>query len=81
MVEIENNCVGCPQGCINCGLQHDEVHYCDICGDVIVEESAQSYDFDCCWECEWEHNELTIEDNYDEDYAWNLLKRKYKNGR
>lgn len=28
---IEDNCVGCPQGCVGCGRDHEEVHYCDKC--------------------------------------------------
>jgi len=80
MVTIENDCVSCEY-CINCGRKHSEVHYCDICNEVIVDECVGDYDFDCCWECEWEHNELVIEDEYPEDKAWNILKEKYKYGR
>lgn len=30
--EVENFCVGCPQGCINCGRKHDvTIYYCDEC--------------------------------------------------
>lgn len=33
MVRVENDCVGCPQGCINCGRKHVEHFYCDKCGE------------------------------------------------
>lgn len=26
---IEDNCVGCPQGCVRCGRDHQEVVKCD----------------------------------------------------
>ena len=29
MKVVENNCVGCPQGCIGCGRNHQEVVKCD----------------------------------------------------
>lgn len=29
MIAIENNCVSCPQGCINCGRKHQEFVMCD----------------------------------------------------
>lgn len=33
MMRIEDDCVGCPDYCINCGAKH-AVHYrCDRCGD------------------------------------------------
>lgn len=28
---IEDNCVMCGIGCIHCGRDHEEVHYCDKC--------------------------------------------------
>jgi hypothetical protein len=33
MVRVENDCVGCPQGCINCGRKYVEHFYCDKCGE------------------------------------------------
>ena len=29
---IENNCVGCPQGCAHCGRSHQSVVKCDANG-------------------------------------------------
>ena len=31
MIKIENDCVGCPQGCICCGLKENPHYYCDWC--------------------------------------------------
>ena len=37
MRQYENFCVGCPQGCIHCGREHDVlVISCDKCGEDIV---------------------------------------------
>ena len=33
MIRFENQCVDCPQGCINCGRKHTLVLTCDDCGD------------------------------------------------
>lgn len=47
MRELENYCVGCPQGCIHCGREVDvEVVYCDVCGDsddVMYEYDGMDY--------------------------------------
>ena len=37
MVTYENNCVGCPTYCIDCGAKHQMVCYCDKCGDEVSE--------------------------------------------
>lgn len=46
---IENNCVGCPDGCRNCGLDHTEVtyHVCDECDT----EDGPLYSYDGCDYC------------------------------
>ena len=37
MRQYENFCVGCPQGCIHCGREHDVlVVSCDKCGEDVV---------------------------------------------
>lgn len=52
----ENDCVGCPQGCINCGRKDDYcVFECDRCGKTSSEEYDYIHDGDndyCkdCWE-------------------------------
>lgn len=32
MIRYEDDCVGCPQGCIHCGRDHAAHYYCDKCG-------------------------------------------------
>lgn len=52
----ENDCVGCPQGCINCGRQNDYyVFECDRCGDTTTdaEKFIHDGDNDYCRDC-WE---------------------------
>ena len=34
-VRIENDCVECPQGCIDCGLKRTKHYYCDRCKDEV----------------------------------------------
>ena len=31
MVRFENDCVGCPQGCVDCGKRRAAHFYCDVC--------------------------------------------------
>lgn len=37
MVQFENDCVGCPQGCGFCGANHTPHFYCDMCDDEVDE--------------------------------------------
>ena len=32
MIKYENDCVGCPQGCVHCGRDKTQHIYCDRCG-------------------------------------------------
>lgn len=54
MLRTENECVGCPQGCINCGRKRVAVWYCDVCGratsdpDEIQEVDGKDY-CDICY--------------------------------
>ena len=32
MSKYENDCVGCPQGCVHCGRDKTQHIYCDRCG-------------------------------------------------
>ena len=62
MVKIENDCVGCPQGCINCGRKYVEHYYCDECGD-----EAKLYEVEgmqLCRDCVVDYLASTIEQNY-----------------
>lgn len=47
---IEDNCVGCPMGCINCGRRHQHVYYCDHCEDY-TDELYEYEGQELCWEC------------------------------
>ena len=50
MIKYENECVGCPQGCIHCGRDKTQHLYCDRCG----EDSEELFIFDgeeLCEEC------------------------------
>ena len=49
MIKYENLCVGCPQGCINCGNKHAPVLVCDDCGD----EDVELYEFEGKQLCEY----------------------------
>lgn len=60
---IENFCVGCPQGCINCGRKKDVlVITCDWCGDDIYypEDAEDVNGNDVCHKCyeRFENDEL-----------------------
>ncbi|MDE5582448.1 MAG: hypothetical protein K2J08_01910 [Ruminococcus sp.] len=41
MKEISDECVGCPDYCINCGRRRTVRYYCDVCGQ---EEELYSLD-------------------------------------
>ena len=53
MLTTENNCVGCPQGCINCGRKHQEVIKCDgFCCDEYAKYHTSILDEgDYCEDC------------------------------
>ena len=38
MLKFEDDCVGCPQGCIMCGRRHTPYFYCDRCGECYEPE-------------------------------------------
>ena len=52
--EIDNFCVGCPQGCIHCGRDRDiRVYYCDDCGEN-ADDDTPLYDWngqELCFDC------------------------------
>ena len=63
----ENDCVGCPQGCIHCGRNVDyEVIECDECGKTIMSEDdlAKEGGKDYCHEC---YDKLFGEEEEDEE--------------
>jgi ribosomal protein L32 len=52
MIRYEDDCVGCPQGCINCGRRHMPHLYCDECGDEISADDMYKVDDKMlCREC------------------------------
>lgn len=52
MIRIENDCVGCPQGCISCGRKHIPHYYCDECEEEISENDMYDDDGEMlCREC------------------------------
>lgn len=66
---IENNCVDCPQGCINCGRREQEAYFCDKCGDYadLWTPLYRFEDKELCWECYKEQfNEKMCDDMDDE---------------
>lgn len=51
---IEDNCVDCGNGCINCGRRHESVFFCDKCDDyadmwnpLYVTDNGE----ELCWDC------------------------------
>ena len=63
-VEYENDCVGCPQGCINCGRKHSRYVYliCDKCGDEV--DALYKLDGEeLCSSCVLDNLEVITEDD------------------
>lgn len=56
MIRYEDDCVGCPQGCIHCGRGKYPVWECDKCGaesvngDDMYEVDGKHYCGDCYYE-------------------------------
>lgn len=48
--KIENHCVDCPQGCINCGRRHVEVEICDAdrCSNYATHITDEGYFCENC---------------------------------
>ena len=62
MVEYENECVGCPQGCIHCGRDNTKHLYCDLCG-ADCEELYVLYGQELCEDCLLDSfDTITLED-------------------
>lgn len=52
MIRNENDCVGCPQGCINCGRKSVPHWYCDRCEAEVDEWELWKYEGEeLCEEC------------------------------
>lgn len=70
MIKFEDDCVGCPQGCINCGRRRVPYFYCDICGYSFEPDELADYNgIMVCNDCLFdEFPHYTYEDargNYD----------------
>lgn len=52
MIQFEDECVGCPQGCISCGRKHVPHFYCDNCGEEIdLDDLYKDDDEMLCRDC------------------------------
>lgn len=62
---MQNDCVGCPQGCISCGRRRDYlVIECDECGiwnEVMYEYEGKDYCESCLFEAWLKLNEAEPE--------------------
>ena len=55
MIVYEDECVGCPMGCIQCGRKHVPHCYCDVCGGEIPCDSPRcdiDDSYHVCEDCE-----------------------------
>lgn len=43
MIKYEDECVDCPQGCINCGRKHVPHYFCDDCGEEYQPEELYTH--------------------------------------
>lgn len=56
MIRLESDCVGCPQGCINCGRQDGYlVLECDVCKDTVDTLYYSDEDKEVCLSCLTSH--------------------------
>ena len=66
---VEDNCVGCAIGCINCGRRHQHVYYCDKCDDYCDGDNPL-YEYEgqeLCWECYKANFNEKLLDDCDDD--------------
>lgn len=56
MKKTENDCVGCPTYCTDCGAKHTPHWYCDGCGDEIILYHFD--DLELCEDCLLERFEV-----------------------
>ena len=79
LVDYENDCVGCPQGCVNCGRNHDYPVYeyeCDECKDADYELELFKYKGkELCKYClakEWLKS-ATVDEIFNKLWEWECL--------
>ena len=72
--EWQNDCVGCPQGCIHCSRGRDyRVYYCDDCVKN-ADDDTPLYDWDgkeLCFDCIKERLNQKILDDMDDSLCEN----------
>nr|DAM48024.1 MAG TPA: 54S ribosomal protein [Caudoviricetes sp.] len=51
MIKIQNDCVGCPIYCADCGAKHTPHFYCDECGREVDKEFENTEFGELCEEC------------------------------
>lgn len=68
----DNNCVGCPQGCIHCGRGDFQYYECDQCGDTSFDTKIYTHNGGYfCWKCLLKNDEV-LEDfinDYGEEWV------------
>ena len=67
LYEMESDCVGCPQGCINCGRREKTPHLEDLVCDCCNRSVEKLFKYDgsqYCAECILEDFEEINEDNF-----------------
>lgn len=57
MIKYENDCVDCPQGCIECGRKKVKYFICDDCGDYVNDLYYGDDGGEYCGSCLTEHVE------------------------
>lgn len=68
MISKENNCVGCPQGCIHCGRELDEIILiCDSCYEQ-VDELYICDGKQLCSKCALDTHEKITADDISDDF-------------
>ena len=55
MIKEINECVGCPQGCINCGRKSLVIRVCDWCENPIDDYYYDIENEEVCKECAIEY--------------------------
>lgn len=59
MRQVDNECVGCPMGCINCGRKHIVHYVCDSCDADSIDSETKLYEVNgkqYCWRCAIKNN-------------------------
>lgn len=72
--EIDNDCVGCPQGCIHCGKGEYSIPLsieCEICGEDSYEIYQDDDGINMCMSCLLEQfKKITVDDIAEDSTAY-----------